>query len=372
LDVSLLQNNLIAPILGIDDPRRDKRIDFVGGIRGLGELEKRVDSGEMALALALHATSMEDLMAVADANEVMPPKSTWFEPKLADGWRRICLCVSYGCCAESHEKADFKDVFEAFIRTAGANNVKALVIGNWGDDPGISSKEVVSLLVAHKADLPELKALFVGNISQEESEISWIEQSDVSPLFGAYPKLEVLKIRGGNNLSLGQLEHPALNTLIIETGGLSHRVVDQLMASKLPALRHLELWLGDDEYGNSCKPEHFAPLFGCCKFNGLEYLGLRNVQGVDSYAKVFAKAPIVEQIKVLDLSLGDLSDVGGEALLQSNRLSGLKLLDLHHHYLSNAMVKRLRALPIKVNLAEQLEPEEWDDDELYRSIFVSE
>ncbi len=85
LDVSLLQNNLIAPILGINDPRRDKRIDFVGGIRGLGELEKRVDSGEMALALALHPTRMEDLMAVADANEVMPPKSTWFEPKLADG-----------------------------------------------------------------------------------------------------------------------------------------------------------------------------------------------------------------------------------------------------------------------------------------------
>lgn len=85
LDVSLLQNNLIAPVLGIDDPRRDKRIDFVGGIRGLAELERRVDSGEMALAFSLHATSMEDLMAVADANEVMPPKSTWFEPKLADG-----------------------------------------------------------------------------------------------------------------------------------------------------------------------------------------------------------------------------------------------------------------------------------------------
>jgi uncharacterized protein (DUF1015 family) len=85
LDVSLLQTTLIAPVLGIADPRRDKRIDFVGGIRGLAELEKRVDSGEMALAFSLHATRMEDLMAVADANEVMPPKSTWFEPKLADG-----------------------------------------------------------------------------------------------------------------------------------------------------------------------------------------------------------------------------------------------------------------------------------------------
>jgi uncharacterized protein (DUF1015 family) len=85
LDVSLLQNHLIAPVLGINDPRRDKRIDFVGGIRGLAELEKRVNSGEMAAAFAMFATRMEDLMAVADANEVMPPKSTWFEPKLADG-----------------------------------------------------------------------------------------------------------------------------------------------------------------------------------------------------------------------------------------------------------------------------------------------
>ncbi len=85
LDVSLLQDHLVAPILGIADQRRDKRIDFVGGIRGLGELEARVNSGEMAVAFSLHATRMDQLMAVADAGEVMPPKSTWFEPKLADG-----------------------------------------------------------------------------------------------------------------------------------------------------------------------------------------------------------------------------------------------------------------------------------------------
>ena len=85
LDISLLQNNLIEPLLGVSDPRRDKRIDFVGGIRGLTELEKRVDSGEMQVAFALYPTSLSQLMDVADANEVMPPKSTWFEPKLADG-----------------------------------------------------------------------------------------------------------------------------------------------------------------------------------------------------------------------------------------------------------------------------------------------
>ena len=85
LDVSLLADNLLAPFLGITDPRRDERIEFIGGIRGLSELERRVDSGQMACAFSMHATSMGDLMAVADAHEVMPPKSTWFEPKLADG-----------------------------------------------------------------------------------------------------------------------------------------------------------------------------------------------------------------------------------------------------------------------------------------------
>jgi uncharacterized protein (DUF1015 family) len=85
LDVSLLSEHLLGPVLGIADLRRDKRIDFVGGIRGLAELERRVDSGEMAVAFAMHATQMADLMAVADSGQVMPPKSTWFEPKLADG-----------------------------------------------------------------------------------------------------------------------------------------------------------------------------------------------------------------------------------------------------------------------------------------------
>jgi uncharacterized protein (DUF1015 family) len=85
LDVSLLADHLIAPILGITDPRRDDRIDFVGGIRGLDGLAARVDSGEMSLAFSLYPTQMSGLMEVADAGKVMPPKSTWFEPKLADG-----------------------------------------------------------------------------------------------------------------------------------------------------------------------------------------------------------------------------------------------------------------------------------------------
>jgi uncharacterized protein (DUF1015 family) len=85
LDVSLLQDRVLGPILGIGDPRTDKRIDFVGGLRGTGELERRVSSGEAAVAFSMFPVRIADLMTIADVGGIMPPKSTWFEPKLRDG-----------------------------------------------------------------------------------------------------------------------------------------------------------------------------------------------------------------------------------------------------------------------------------------------
>src|SRR5437870_12919234 len=84
-DVSILQDHLLDPVLGIKDVRTDKRIDFVGGIRGAEELEKLVNEGKAALAFSLFPTTIDDLLKVSDAGEIMPPKSTWFEPKLRDG-----------------------------------------------------------------------------------------------------------------------------------------------------------------------------------------------------------------------------------------------------------------------------------------------
>jgi uncharacterized protein (DUF1015 family) len=85
LDVSILQNNLLNPLLGIGNPRTDKRIHFVGGIRGNDELVKLVDSGEYAVAFSLYPTSISELIELADQDQIMPPKSTWFEPKLRSG-----------------------------------------------------------------------------------------------------------------------------------------------------------------------------------------------------------------------------------------------------------------------------------------------
>ena len=85
LDVSLLQEQVLTPLLGVGDPRTDKRIDFVGGIRGTAELEKLVNAGKAAVAFSMFPVGVDDLMRIADAGEIMPPKSTWFEPKLRDG-----------------------------------------------------------------------------------------------------------------------------------------------------------------------------------------------------------------------------------------------------------------------------------------------
>ena len=85
LDVSILQNFLLNPVLGIEDQRTSNRIDFIGGIRGTKELEKLVDGGKAAVAFSMFPVSIDDLMNISDAGEVMPPKSTWFEPKLRDG-----------------------------------------------------------------------------------------------------------------------------------------------------------------------------------------------------------------------------------------------------------------------------------------------
>jgi uncharacterized protein (DUF1015 family) len=85
LDVSILQDNLLSPVLGIRNPRTDQRVQFVGGIRGTAELERLVGSGEYEVAFALYPTSITELMDLADAGKIMPPKSTWFEPKLRSG-----------------------------------------------------------------------------------------------------------------------------------------------------------------------------------------------------------------------------------------------------------------------------------------------
>lgn len=266
----------------------------------------------------------------------------------------------------------FQKLFFEFASDPAAKDVTALVVGDWGQTgSGNNSAPVVEELVKAKDKLPSLRSLFIGDMIAEESEISWITQSDLSPLWAAYPDLETMRIRGGNELSLGVMNLPALKALIIETGGLPGKVLREVLASRLPRLEHLELWLGDSGYGWDGTVDDLRPLFAGKQFPALKYLGLRNSEIADDLALALAGAPVLGMIETLDLSLGTLSDKGAAALIDSPAVKKLKKLDIHHHFLSDDMMAKITALPCEVDAGEQ-EEDDSDGDEFYRFVAVSE
>ena len=226
-------------------------------------------------------------------------------------------------------------------------------------------------LVAAREQLPNLKAIFLGDIISEENEISWINQSDVSPLFDAYPLLERFAVRGGTGLVFGSLRHAHLKSLVIQSGGLDAGVVRAVSAAHLPELEHLELWLGVEAYGGNVTVDDLAPLLSGALFPKLSYLGLRDSEIADAIAAAVARAPVLERIRVLDLSLGTLTDEGAAALLASPAVARLEKLDLHHHFCSEAMMEKLRGLGIEVDVSQRQEEEEYDG-ERWRYVAVSE
>lgn len=264
---------------------------------------------------------------------------------------------------------DFPTLFSRFMATSAAARTPAIIIGQFhGDDSSHPSEEVVQLLVAARDGLPNLRGIFIGDIISEENEISWIQQSDISPLLAAYPQLEHLRVRGAEGLSLGgRLSHSNLKSLIIESGGLPPRVVQEVAGSQLPALEHLELWLGTSGYGGDSTVEDVRPLLQGALFPKLKYLGLRDSEIVDQIAEALKTAPIAGRLEKLDLSLGVLSDAGGQALIDNPALKGLKSLDLQHHYLSSEMMTKIkRAFPV-VNL-DGAEGSNTDPDDRYVAV----
>lgn len=256
------------------------------------------------------------------------------------------------------EFSEFAELWEEFMDSSGVEQTEALVIGNWcaPDDEAQPSEEAVALVVSSADRLAKLRALFFGDITSEECEISWIIQSDLSALWGAFPNLEELGVRGGNTLELGRIKHAALKTLKVEDGGLPRTVVHEIGAAELPALEHLEIWLGTPDYGGDSQPEDLAAILDGRRFPKLVTLALRNCQWADELAAAIATAPILARIKRLDLSMGTLSDVGIDALIASPALRGLQHINIEHHYASDAGIAKLAALGIEVNARDRQEP----------------
>ncbi|KQX12252.1 cytoplasmic protein [Streptomyces sp. Root431] len=269
----------------------------------------------------------------------------------------------------------WEPLFERFLKTVAPERVRALVVGGWDEAYEESSAPIVAALVAAADRLTGLRAVFLGDMTGEDCEISWIVQSDVTPLFAAYPALREFGVRGGTGLAFPAIRHDALETLVVETGGLPAEVVRGIAGSELPALESLELWLGTDEYGGDSTAEDLAPLLAGTAFPALRRLGLCNSVIQDEVAAAVAGAPVVARIERLDLSMGVLTDEGAAALLDGQPLTHLAHLDLSHHYLSEAMSERVRSalVPhgVTVVLDDPQEAEDYDD-RVHRYIAVAE
>jgi hypothetical protein len=254
------------------------------------------------------------------------------------------------------------------------------VIGCWATDVEESAAASRDLLIEAAPRFPNLKALFFGDIVMEEQEISWIVQTDLTPLLAAYPGLERLDVRGStgggpntDSLKLSPFSHDALRVLRFESGGLPADVVRAVGASDLPRLETLEMWLGVTEYGGDATAADLAGILGGERLPALTRLGLMDSEITDELCAAVATAPVVARLGELDLSMGTLTDDGAEALLSGQPLTHLRELNLEHHFLTGPMVTRLRAAldGAVLRIDEAQKPEVFGGEE-HRYVAISE
>ncbi|MEU5027287.1 STM4015 family protein [Streptomyces milbemycinicus] len=294
--------------------------------------------------------------------------------------------VAWRLASDFDEERTFEQLWREFLERVPADRIRAVVIGGWwGDGEYESVRPVLDLLTESAGRLPALRSLFIGDVTAEQCELSWLEMADVSPVVEAYPLLEEFGVRGcgyggdDGGLAFSPVRHERLRTLRFESGGLPASIVRAVCDSELPRLEHLALWLGVDQYGGDATIADLAPLLAGDRFPELRHLGLQNSEIQDEIATAVAAAPVVAQLASLDLSMGTLTDAGAEALLAGQPLTHLMLLDLHHHYLGEKLAQRMRdALEprgVEVNLSEQQQAQRWDWDESneeHRYVAVSE
>ncbi len=238
-----------------------------------------------------------------------------------------------------------------------------LVIGCWGDAWDESCQPVIDALISHADRFSQIEKLFIGDMGYEECEVSWIMQGDYSRLWGAWPNLKELTIKGSTELKLGEIRHEKLETLEIICGGLPKDVIQSIQSAHLPSLKKLLLYIGVEYYGFDGDIDTIRELLAQADFPSLEYLGIVDSEVQDDLTAVVLESKFMKQIHTLNLSCGTLTDKGGQLLLEKlPDFPSIQFLDLHYHYLSNEMMEKLQKLPIKVDVTDQNEPESYQGE----------
>ena len=237
----------------------------------------------------------------------------------------------------------------------------------------ISYKECINLLLYAHQQLPNLKALFFADETDDRGEARWeykrykIDMDEVSYLLEAYPKLEVLQLLGRHGLEFSQIKHNNLKTLIIKSRDLCDRALEEILSLDLPKLEYLELWLGYDIYhyekyrGAKFNTDPLTLLLFDSCFPNLKYLGLCSCECTDDMVEILKESPIIKRLRMLNLTRGTLTDKGAEILLNCPAINKLHTLDVSMNLLSSEMVDKLSQLDCKV-IAEPQDIDSYNED----------
>lgn len=254
------------------------------------------------------------------------------------------------------------DMIREILKDPEFPQLNELIIGSWGDAWEDGCQTMLDIITAESDKFSHIERLFIGDMGYEDCEVSWIIQGNYSKLWEAMPQLKALTVKGSTDLVFGEICHENLEELTVICGGLPTSVIEEIQRAKLPNLKKLLLYIGIENYGFEGDETTIRTLLEQADFPKLEYLGIADSEIQDQLAEVVLESKFMGQIHTLDLSCGTLSDVGGELLLKKlGQYPKIKKLDLHYHYLSDEMMKRLETelAGVELDLSDQNEKEMW-------------
>lgn len=257
---------------------------------------------------------------------------------------------------------------EALLNHSHAKEIEALICrlgyDYWNEENyfGVG----LEALCDASTNLPNFKALYIGDCEQHEYRKSKLHVFDIRPILEAFPKLQVLQVRGRFDeftLECHNLQHDHLKTLIIETADLNNQNLAQICNLQLPTLEYFELWLGRQLY-DTTSFDSLTPVLSAQSFPNLSYLGLRSCEFTDLLAETITQSSIIKQLTVLNLSMGSLTDDGAKILLNCPEINQLHTLDVSMNQLSGAMIQKLHELNCQIIA----EPQDFDYGSRYSGL----
>lgn len=280
---------------------------------------------------------------------------------------------------ERDEEAPMNVVLERVLKHPAGHFIRTLSLGLPPSEDGEWHMEELAAAISAAGPLPLLETLDLSEPSEHMDQESWRRVGDIHGIWVAAPNLKVLKLRGSGSrgseesIKLAPIVAPALETLIIFSGGLDEAAPKEIGAAKLPSLTHLELMFGADDYGNTCTMASLKGLLAGKGLPNLKVLGLKNSEWEEELVEAVAKSSIVQQLEVLDLSMGTLWKKGTEAIVKyASSFEHLKKFILDDNYFEEEHIAAIRQVLKNVEFGEQKAPDDFDGDEPYRYATVTE